>query len=121
MLKVLIAEDELMIAGVLEYALVEAVALFKLHKPDLASLDVRRANGGRGPDIVRRIVEKDKAGTHTAADGEGVIVKPYEGANVVRALKVVREIMTGATISTPFRLAHSGSMLNATSDAIDRS
>lgn len=121
MLKALIAEDELMIADVLEYALVEAAALFKLHKPDVASLDVRRANGGRGSDIDRRIGGKNKAGMLIAADGEGVIVKPYENANVVRALKVVGEIVTGATISAPFRLALGGSTFNATLDAIDRS
>lgn len=57
----------------------------------------------------------------TSADGEGVIVKPYESANVVRALKVVGETVTGATISAPFRLALGASMFNVTSDAIDRS
>lgn len=121
MLKALIAEDELMIEDVLECALVEAAALFELHKPDLASLHVRRANGGRGSDILRRIVERDKAGMLTAADGEGVIVKPDESANVVRALKVAGEIVTEATISAPFRLALGGSMFNVASDAVDRS
>ena len=69
MLKVLIAEDELMIADLLEDALItsgyevcgiartvdEAVALAALHKPDLAILDVRLAQGNRGPDIARRL------------------------------------------------------------------
>ena len=71
------------------------MALFELHKPDLASLDVRRANGGCGPEIVRRIGGKNKAAIlHAtgddarvdallAADGEGVVVKQYESANVV--------------------------------------
>ncbi len=69
MLKVLIAEDELMIADLLEETLImsgyevcgiartvdQAVALAELHKPDLAVLDVRLARGGRGPEIARQL------------------------------------------------------------------
>ena len=69
MLKVLIAEDELLIADLLEETLVEngyevcgiartvedAVALCEEHSPDLAVLDVRLAKGGRGPEIVQRM------------------------------------------------------------------
>jgi DNA-binding response OmpR family regulator len=65
-----------MIADVLEETLIEggykvcgiartvneAVALFELRKPDLSVLDVRLANRGRGPDIVRRINGKGKLG-----------------------------------------------------------
>jgi len=68
-LKVLIAEDELIIADLLEETLImsgyevcgiartvdEAVALAKLSKPDLAVFDVRLAHGGHAPDIARRI------------------------------------------------------------------
>ena len=116
-----------MIADVLEEALIEggyevcgiartvdeAVALFELHKPDLAVLDVRLANGGRGPDIVRRINGKGNIGilyatgddarisTLTVADGEGAIAKPYQTATVVRALAVVREIISGIPITLP--------------------
>jgi len=128
MLKVLIAEDELMIADVLEDALREsgyevcgiartvdeAVALFELHKPDLAVLDVRLAKGGRGPDIVRQLDGKRRAGilyatgddarisTLTLADGEAAIAKPYRTADVVRALAIVREIVTAGTATPPF-------------------
>jgi two-component system, response regulator PdtaR len=63
LLKILIAEDELMIADMLEEALTasryevcgiartvdEAVALSELHGPDLAVVDVRLAKGGRAP------------------------------------------------------------------------
>src|ERR1700730_12622487 len=69
MLKVLIAEDELLIADLLEETLImsgyevcgiartvdAAVALAELHKPDLAVFDVRLARGVRGPEIVRRL------------------------------------------------------------------
>ena len=76
LLKVLIAEDELMIADVIEEALItngyevcgiaatvdEAVALGEKHKPDLAVLDVRLAKGGLGPDIARRLEQQGKNG-----------------------------------------------------------
>ena len=128
MLKVLIAEDELLIADALEETLVtagyevcgiartvdEAVALCELHKPDLAVLDVRLARGGRGPEIVQRLSGKGKCGilyatgddarisTLTQADGEASIAKPYRTADVVRAPEVVREIVTGGTVIRPF-------------------
>ena len=76
MLRVLIAEDDLMIAGLLEDVLTasgyevcgivgtidEAVALGKLHKPDLAVLDFRLARDGRGPEIARRLNSRGKFG-----------------------------------------------------------
>ena len=76
MLKVLIAEDELMIADLIEETLIssgyevcgiartveEAVALGELHRPDLAILDVRLAKGGRGLEIARRLNGRGKLG-----------------------------------------------------------
>jgi two-component system, response regulator PdtaR len=64
-LKVLIAEDNLMIADLVEEILIEhgyevcgiartvaeAVVLAQHHKPDLAVLDLRLADGGLGTDI----------------------------------------------------------------------
>jgi DNA-binding response OmpR family regulator len=123
MLKVLIAEDELIIADLLEEALVmsgyevcgiartvdEAVALTDLHKPDLAVFDVRLAQGGRGTEIARR-VDRKKLGIlyatgadtrHsplTSADGIASITKPYRIEDLDRALAIVQEIMlTGTT------------------------
>src|ERR1700676_933676 len=76
MLRVLIAEDELIIADLLEETFIErgyevcgiartvdeAVQFGELHKPDLAVLDVRLARGGHGPDITRRLKSKGKFG-----------------------------------------------------------
>lgn len=130
MLKVLIAEDELMIADLLEDALItsgyevcgiartvdEAVALAELHKPDLAILDVRLAQGNRGPDIARRLSgratlgilyatgEDARRSTLTLADGSASIAKPYRVEDVARALVIVREIMTLGTATPPFPL-----------------
>lgn len=128
MLKVLIAEDELMIADLLEETLImsgyevcgiartvdEAVALADLHKPDLAVLDVRLAQGNRGPDIARRLSDRGTIGilyatgedarhsTLTLADGSASITKPYQVEDVARALSIVREIMTLGTATPPF-------------------
>jgi len=128
MLRVLIAEDDLMIADLLEVVLTtsgyevcgiartvdEAVALGELHKLDLAVLDVRLARGGRGSEIARRLNSRGKfgvlyatgndarIGTLTPADGEALIAKPYRAEDVVRALEIVREIATGGTATPPF-------------------
>jgi len=127
-LKVLIAEDQLLIADLLEEGLSacgyevcgiartvdEGVALGELHKPDLAVLDVRLAKGGRGTEIAQRLHSKGKFGvlyatgddvrnsTLTMVDGEASIVKPYRLDEVVRALEIVREIATGGTPAPPF-------------------
>jgi DNA-binding response OmpR family regulator len=128
MLKVLIAEDELMIADLLEETLItsgyevcgiartvdEAVALAELHKPDLAVFDVRLARGDRGPEIARRLGGAGTLGilyatgddarnsTLTHADGNASIAKPYRTEDVVRALVIVREIMINGTATRPF-------------------
>jgi DNA-binding response OmpR family regulator len=128
MLRVLIAEDELMTADQLEETLIadgyevcgiartvdEAVALGELHKPDLAILDVRLARDNRGPEIAKRLNSRGKFGVLyatgtdarnsalTIADGEASIVKPYRNEDVVRALAIVREIVTAGTATRPF-------------------
>ena len=128
MLRVLIAEDEPMIAYLLGDLLTasgydvcgiartvdEAVALGELHKPDLAVLDVRLAGGVRGCEIARRLNGRGKFGVLyatgddarismlTQADGEASIAKPYRHEDLLRALEIVREIATGGTATPPF-------------------
>ena len=128
MLKVLIAEDELIIADLLEETFIEsgydvcgiartvdeAVQFGELHKPDLAVLDVRLARSGHGPDIARLLKSKGKFGVLyatgddarnsalTLADGEGSISKPYRTQDLVRALVIVQEIVTAGTATPPF-------------------
>ena len=128
LLKVLIAEDELLIADLMEDTLTangyevcgiartvdEAVALGELHEPDLAVLDVRLAKGDSGPEIARRLKSKGKFGvlyatgtdardsTLTLADGEALIIKPYRNEDLLRALAIVRDIATGGTATPPF-------------------
>jgi len=127
-LKVLIAEDQLLIADLLEETLIshgyevvgiartvdEAVALGELHKPDLAILDVRLARGGHGPDIAHRLHSTGKIGvlyatgddvrnsSLTKDDGNASLAKPYQQDDVARALMLVRQIMAKGNIVPPY-------------------
>jgi two-component sensor histidine kinase/CheY-like chemotaxis protein len=122
MLKVLIAEDDLLMADMLEDVLVdngyevcgvartveEGVAIGQRCKPDLALLDVRLADGGLGTEIAARLGRPGPAvlyatgnGTQvqlTGADGDAVLGKPYRTEDLVRALRIVEQIAsTGKT------------------------
>ena len=127
MAKVIIAEDDLMIADLLEDVLVgagydvcgiastvaQAVELCDEHRPDLAVLDVRLADGDRGTDIARRVKSRHKLGILyatanagasmlTASDGEGCVIKPYQPADIVRALQIVHDMINIGKASKPF-------------------
>jgi DNA-binding response OmpR family regulator len=124
-LKVLIAEDDLMIADLAEEILVdhgyqvcgiartvsEAVALARQHQPDF--LDLRLADGGLGNQIAAQLRPFGRLGilyatantsqvVLTDADGTACLSKPYRSADLVRSLEVVLEIVaTGATRLPP--------------------
>src|SRR3984957_6038378 len=125
--KVMIAEDDLMMADMLEEVLVEggyevcgiartvemAVELGERHQPDLAVLDLRLAGGGLGTEIAARLNHQNHLGIlyatgnlgHiglTKADGEACLGKPYRSEDVVRALKIVEEIVSTGEASRPF-------------------
>src|SRR5450631_3446087 len=127
MLKVMIAEDDLMMADMLEDVLVEGgyevcgiartveqgVELGERHQPDLAVLDLRLAGGGLGTEIASRLDRRGQLGVlyatgnvdHaglTKADGEACLGKPYRPEDVVRALKIVEQIVTTGDASQPF-------------------
>ncbi|MEO8322249.1 MAG: response regulator [Bradyrhizobium sp.] len=125
MLKVLIAEDDLMIADLAEEILVdhgyqvcgiartvaEAVALARQHNPDLAILDLRLADRGLGTEIAAQLRPFGKLGilyatanssqvTLTDFDGTACLSKPYRSADLLRGLDIVLEIIaTGTTRS----------------------
>src|ERR1700730_2229179 len=109
MLKVMIAEDDLMMADLLEEVLAdsgyevcgiartveEGIGLGEQHKPDLAILDMRLADGGIGMDIAAGLNRGGSLGVLyttgnsgqmglTQADGEACLAKPYRAADVVR-------------------------------------
>jgi DNA-binding response OmpR family regulator len=111
MSKVLIAENDLLLADLLEEDLIragyevcgiartveEGVALSSRHDPDLALLDLRLASGGLGTEIAAQLDREGGMGIlyatgnsdqiHlTTADGDACLVKPYRSEDVVRAL-----------------------------------
>jgi DNA-binding response OmpR family regulator len=125
-LKVLLAEDDFMIADLVEDALMtngyevcgiartvtEAVALGRLHRPDLAIIDMRLAGGGLGTEIVAQLRGGPRIGILFAsgnindvikhAVGDACIAKPFHTADLVRALKIVQQIVTTGVASPPF-------------------
>ena len=127
MLKVLIAEDDLLIADMTEEVLIdhgyevcgiartvgEGVALGRLHKPDLALLDMRLADGGLGTEIAAQLNRFGRLGVlfatgnalhimQNSSEGDACIVKPYSSADLVRALKIVAGIVATGIASLPF-------------------
>jgi DNA-binding response OmpR family regulator len=127
MLKVLIAEDDLMIADMAEDALcqqgyevcgiartvAEAVMLCRRHQPDLAVVDLRLADGGLGTEIAAQLGGLDMLGilyatgnvSHvmlTAANGHACLAKPYRPRDLLRSLAIVVEMVATGTASRPF-------------------
>jgi CheY-like chemotaxis protein len=125
--KVLIAEDDLMIADLAEEILInagyevcgiartvaEAVALAHQHKPDLAVLDLRLADGGLGTEIAAQLLPLGRPGVLfatgnvsqvvlTTADGDACLSKPYSSADLVRGLEIVRELVATGKVLPPF-------------------
>lgn len=127
MLKVLIVEDDLMIADMVEETLIgngyevcgiartvaEAVALGQHHRPDLAIIDLRLADGGLGTGVAAELMSHGRIGilyatgniaqfVLTAADGDACLAKPYGGPDLLRGLELVVEIVATGRASAPF-------------------
>jgi len=123
-LKVMIVEDEFIIADALDAALTdagynvcgsaatvpEAVALARHHNPDLAVVDVRLADGGFGTEIIAQLGGLGKMGVLyatgnkamlKASDGHAYISKPYSEPEILRALEIVAEMVAKGTASPP--------------------
>ena len=94
MLKILIAEDNLMIADMAQDFLAgsgyevcgiartvgEAVTLARHHHPDLALIDLRL----------------------TTDDGHACLIKPYSASDLIRGLELVSGIVANGTAMAPF-------------------
>jgi CheY-like chemotaxis protein len=124
-LKVLVAEDDLVIAGMIEEALMtngyevcgiastvrEAVALGREHRPDLAIIDIRLAEGGLGTEIVTHLQDGPRIGilyasaninqAITLADCDAYITKPYRVEDLLRALDIVADIAIFGVVAKP--------------------
>ena len=138
--RVMIAEDDPIMAGMLEETLVangydvcgtagtveKAVELGERYKPDLAVLDIRLADGGLGTEIPARLKSRGHMGVlyasgHagqmalTSGDGEALIVKPYRSDDVIRGLRIVEQIISSRNASRD--LPKGFSILNGVPDA----
>jgi len=127
MLKILIVEDDLMVADMVEDVLLqngyavcgiaptvdEAVALGRLHKPDLAIIDMRLRDGGLGTDVATQLAPSGRLGVLyasgnmskvmlTATSGDACLAKPYRDIDLLRSLEIVTEIVTTGVASPPF-------------------
>jgi len=127
MKRVLIAEDDALIAELLEeviadagYAVCgvaatpdEAVRLAELCNPDLAVLDVQLARGGDGVEVAARLAERlHQIGILFATancasviarkpPGHACLAKPFLPATLLAALEVVERIVSGGTPTQP--------------------
>lgn len=127
MLKVLIVEDDLMLADSAEEILVEhgyevsgiartvadAVALARHSRPDLVMLDLRLADGGFGTEVAAQLPPLGRPGilyvtgntsqfALTPADGDACLAKPYRSTDLLRGLEIVAEIVATGTAQQPF-------------------
>lgn len=125
-LKVLIVEDDLMSADMTEETLVghgyevcgiarsvgEAVTLGLHHKPDLAVVDLRLADGGLGTDIVAQLGAVGQLGVLyatgdpaqvilTASDGHACLAKPFGSGELLRGLEIVADLVSTGAASSP--------------------
>ena len=124
---VLIAEDDLMMADMLEEILVEAgydvcgiartvnraVEIGERHKPDFAVLDLRLADGGLGTEVAAQLNRRGQMGilyatgnsrhfNLTSLDGEACIGKPFRSEDLIDALKIVASIVQTGEALKPF-------------------
>jgi DNA-binding response OmpR family regulator len=125
MLKVLIVEDDLMLADFSEEILVEhgyavsgiartvseAIALARHSMPDLVILDLRLADGGLGTEVADQLSELGRPGilyvtgnmSQVALNhGDACLAKPYRSVDLLRGLEIVAEIVATGKAHPPF-------------------
>ena len=127
MLKVLVVEDDLMLADFSEEILVEhgyevsgiartvteAVALARRCTPDLVILDLRLADGGLGTEVAAQLPALGRPGilyvtgnmsqlALTSADGDACLAKPYRSTDLLRGLEIVAGIVATGNAQAPF-------------------
>jgi DNA-binding response OmpR family regulator len=125
MLKVLIVEDDLMLADFAEEILVErgyevsgiartvsdAVALARHSKPDFIILDPRLADGGLGTEVAAQLPSSGRPGILyvtgnmsqvTLTNGDACLSKPYRSVDLLRGLEIVAEIVATGKARPPF-------------------
>ena len=140
-MKVLIAEDDLMIADMVEEILLgngyevcgiartvdEAIALGRHDKPDLAILDMRLADGGLGTEVAAGLGGLGRIGiiyasgnmsqiVLTDSDGDACLSKPYRADDLLQALRIVADLVASGstTLASPrgFQLLYPAPILS---------
>ena len=127
LLKILIVEDDLLVADMAEEILAQAgyevcgvartvtdaVALARSCQPDLAIVDLRLADAQLGTEVAARLGPVSRPRilyitgnvtqvTLTDVDGEACLVKPYSAASLLRALEIVTGMAATGSASPPF-------------------
>jgi DNA-binding response OmpR family regulator len=124
-LKVLIAEDDLVIADAIEEILMangyevcgiatsvsKAVALGREYSPELAILDMRLDGVKLGTEVAAQLCDGPRIGILYAsgninqviamADHDACIAKPYDIGDILRAIDIVAGIAFGGIVPTP--------------------
>ena len=133
MLKVLIVEDDLMLADFAEEILVEhgyEVCGIAPHgrrsgctrtasRPDLVVLDLRLADGGLGTEVAAQLLSSAGPASSMSpatcprcalTDGDACLAKPYRSVDLLRGLEIVAGIVATGKALPPFpqgfRLLH---------------
>jgi DNA-binding response OmpR family regulator len=125
MLKVMIVEDDLMLADSAEEILVgngyevsgiartvlDAVALAARSRPDLVILDLRLADGGLGTEVAAQLPPLGRPGILyvtgnmsqvALTNGDACLAKPYRSVDLLRGLEIVAEIVATGKAQPPF-------------------
>ena len=123
--KILIVEDDLMLADFSEEILVErgyevcgiartvaeAVALAQRARPDLVILDLRLADGGLGTEVAAQLLPLGRPGVlyvtgnmsqMALTDGDACLAKPYRSGDLLRGLEIVAQILATGEAHGPF-------------------
>ncbi len=127
MCRVMIAEDDLMTANLLEEIIVkagyqtcgiartvsEAIELGLRQKPHIAILDLRLADSRPATEIAARLSVPGKLGVLyttgnisrfrlTSANGHACLAKPYSVHAILRSLEIVMDLAAARTVAPPF-------------------
>jgi CheY-like chemotaxis protein len=125
MLKVLVVEDDLMLADFAEEILVEhgyevsgiartvaeAVTLARHSRPELVILDLRLADGGLGTEVAAQLLPPGRPGILYVTGnmsqvpltlGDACLAKPYRSVDLLRGLEIVAEIVATGKTQPPF-------------------
>jgi DNA-binding response OmpR family regulator len=125
MRKVLIVEDDLMLADFAEEILVEhgykvsgiartvadAVAIAAHSRPDLVVLDLRLADGGLGTEVAAQLPALGRPGILYVTGnmsqleltcGDACLAKPYRSVDLLRSLEIVAGIVATGKAQPPF-------------------